>query len=106
MSKLSEAFNGIISQLHWGPGHRPFMEAVIAEHDALVERVEYLENTILSLMTPTEEQPHQAQEQVPHPAITNVDPIEVAPNPAIPGIKTADLPSSPEPEAAGPDSAL
>ncbi len=81
MSKLMEAFNGIISQLHWGPGHRPFMEAVIAEHDALVERVEDLEKKLLALITPAEV-PQPPQEQVPHPAITNIDPIEVAPNPA------------------------
>ncbi len=105
MSKLSEAFNGIISQLHWGPGHRPFMEAVIAEHDALVARVEDLEKKLLSMITPVESPP--TTEQVPHPAITNVDPIEVAPNPA--GqmqTPTADLPAQPESDHAGPDSAL
>lgn len=46
MSKLSEVFDTIISQLHWGPSHRPFLEAVIAEHDALEKRVFELEEII------------------------------------------------------------
>ena len=105
MSKLSEVFETIISQLHWGPSHRPFLEAVIAEHDALVSRVNELENKISDLLDPTEKEPTPE----PQPEVAPVAPVETVTNPAEP-VQTGifpDLLQSPQPEPvpAGPTSA-
>jgi hypothetical protein len=43
MSTLQKVFESIKSTLHWGPSVEPFHQAVINEHDALVDRVAALE---------------------------------------------------------------